>query len=91
MEGKYWKRHLDTVTAEYKKWRIYHKNKAMGCENIHIATNDEVSHLTYTLNPVWFKWPYLVTSHWGIPISELLWVRYKALRAQLGLREVKIV
>nr|XP_053634728.1 carbohydrate-responsive element-binding protein-like [Cherax quadricarinatus] len=30
LEGKYWKRQLDAVTAEYKKWRIYHKNKMCG-------------------------------------------------------------
>ena len=26
LEGKYWKRRLATVTAEYKKWRIFFKN-----------------------------------------------------------------
>ena len=25
LEGKYWKRRLATVTAEYKKWRLYHR------------------------------------------------------------------
>ncbi|XP_045617223.2 MLX-interacting protein isoform X2 [Procambarus clarkii] len=30
LEGKYWKRQLDAVTAEYKKWRIYYKNKMCG-------------------------------------------------------------
>ncbi|KAK3852649.1 hypothetical protein Pcinc_040774 [Petrolisthes cinctipes] len=30
LEGKYWKRQLDAVTAEYKKWRIYYKNKISG-------------------------------------------------------------
>ncbi|GFO09944.1 carbohydrate-responsive element-binding protein-like [Plakobranchus ocellatus] len=28
LEGKYWKRRLDTVTAEYKKWRRYYKDQA---------------------------------------------------------------
>ncbi|XP_046339016.1 carbohydrate-responsive element-binding protein-like isoform X4 [Haliotis rufescens] len=27
LEGKYWKRRLDTVTAEYKKWRRYFKER----------------------------------------------------------------
>lgn len=27
LEGKYWKRRLATVTAEYKKWRIFFKNQ----------------------------------------------------------------
>ncbi|KAK6192238.1 hypothetical protein SNE40_003743 [Patella caerulea] len=27
LEGKYWKRRLDTVTAEYKKWRKYFKER----------------------------------------------------------------
>jgi len=26
LEGKYWKRRLESVTAEYKKWRIFYKN-----------------------------------------------------------------
>ncbi|KAF2359852.1 hypothetical protein FHG87_009384 [Trinorchestia longiramus] len=41
MEGKYWKRHLDTVTAEYKKWRIYYKNKLNGCDTPpHLSTDE---------------------------------------------------
>ena len=28
LEGKYWKRRLDVVTAEYKKWRRYYKDQA---------------------------------------------------------------
>ena len=27
LEGKYWKRKLDTVTTEYKRWRMYFKHK----------------------------------------------------------------
>ncbi|XP_071541176.1 MLX-interacting protein isoform X6 [Panulirus ornatus] len=30
LEGKYWKRQLEAVTAEYKKWRIYYRNKISG-------------------------------------------------------------
>ena len=27
LEGKYWKRRLESVTAEYKKWRVFYKNR----------------------------------------------------------------
>ena len=27
LEGKYWKRRLECVTAEYKKWRVYYKDR----------------------------------------------------------------
>ncbi len=27
LEGKYWKRRLTTVTAEYQKWRMYHRKR----------------------------------------------------------------
>lgn len=30
MEGKYWKRKLEAVTAEYKKWRMYYRNQTLG-------------------------------------------------------------
>ncbi|XP_021937166.1 MLX-interacting protein isoform X4 [Zootermopsis nevadensis] len=30
LEGKYWKRKLAAVTAEYKKWRMFYRNKFMG-------------------------------------------------------------
>lgn len=30
LEGKYWKRQMEAVTAEYKKWRIYYRNKICG-------------------------------------------------------------
>ncbi|KAL0272108.1 UNVERIFIED_CONTAM: hypothetical protein PYX00_005204 [Menopon gallinae] len=29
LEGKYWKRRLAAVTAEYKKWRMFYRNKIM--------------------------------------------------------------
>ncbi|CAG0916394.1 unnamed protein product, partial [Notodromas monacha] len=29
LEGKYWKRKLAAVTAEYKKWRIYYRNNIL--------------------------------------------------------------
>lgn len=31
LEGKYWKRKLAAVTAEYKKWRMYRRNRILGC------------------------------------------------------------
>ena len=27
LEGKYWKRKMNTILAEYKKWRIFYKNQ----------------------------------------------------------------
>ncbi|XP_008200427.3 carbohydrate-responsive element-binding protein isoform X2 [Tribolium castaneum] len=30
LEGKYWKRKLAAVTAEYKKWRLFYRNHALG-------------------------------------------------------------
>jgi MAX-like protein X len=30
LEGKYWKRKLAAVTAEYKKWRMFYRNRLMG-------------------------------------------------------------
>lgn len=30
LEGKYWKRKLAAVTAEYKKWRMFYRNKILG-------------------------------------------------------------
>lgn len=30
LEGKYWKRRAEAVTAEYKKWRMFHMHRAFG-------------------------------------------------------------
>lgn len=30
LEGKYWKRKLNAVTAEYKKWRMFYRNRLLG-------------------------------------------------------------
>jgi hypothetical protein len=46
LEGKYWKRRLATVTAEYKKWRIFFKNKIMGRTSKDL--NDLVIKCTFT-------------------------------------------
>lgn len=35
MEGKYWKRKLQAVTAEYKKWRMFSRNKLLGKNSGH--------------------------------------------------------
>jgi len=29
LEGKYWKRRLESVTAEYKKWRRFYMERAL--------------------------------------------------------------
>lgn len=39
MEGKYWKRQLDTVTAEYKKWRRYFKERIQNHQHINLREN----------------------------------------------------
>ncbi|BFZ18664.1 hypothetical protein BsWGS_21703 [Bradybaena similaris] len=36
LEGKYWKRQLDTVTAEYKKWRRYFKDRIRGQQHLYL-------------------------------------------------------
>ncbi|XP_023319397.1 carbohydrate-responsive element-binding protein [Trichogramma pretiosum] len=33
LEGKYWKRKLAAVTAEYKKWRMFYRNRIFGWPN----------------------------------------------------------
>ncbi|CAL7947675.1 unnamed protein product [Xylocopa violacea] len=33
LEGKYWKRKLAAVTAEYKKWRMFYRNRILGWTN----------------------------------------------------------
>ncbi|XP_012272850.1 MLX-interacting protein isoform X2 [Orussus abietinus] len=33
LEGKYWKRKLAAVTAEYKKWRMFYRNQILGWTN----------------------------------------------------------
>ncbi|RWS02430.1 MLX-interacting protein-like protein, partial [Dinothrombium tinctorium] len=37
LEGKYWKRRLTTVTAEYQKWRLYHKEKTSTTHRLSFA------------------------------------------------------
>jgi len=36
LEGKYWKRRLESVTAEYKKWRRFYMERAL-----HALTNED--------------------------------------------------
>ncbi|KAK6638370.1 hypothetical protein RUM44_008799 [Polyplax serrata] len=40
LEGKYWKRKLAAVTAEYKRWRMFYRNKIMGWANKDISVPD---------------------------------------------------
>ena len=30
LEGKYWKRKVEAVATEYRKWRLYYKEKNVG-------------------------------------------------------------
>lgn len=34
LEGKYWKRKCNVIKAEYKKWRRFYVNRALGATNI---------------------------------------------------------
>ncbi|XP_059089348.1 MLX-interacting protein-like [Tigriopus californicus] len=38
LEGKYWKRQLQTVTTEYKRWRLFYKNR--GSEHEEVAGDE---------------------------------------------------
>ena len=41
MMGKYWKRKMDSVLAEYKKWRIFYKNQNNGAECVTYTKADK--------------------------------------------------
>uniref|UniRef100_A0A182WGN7 Uncharacterized protein n=1 Tax=Anopheles minimus TaxID=112268 RepID=A0A182WGN7_9DIPT len=41
LEGKYWKRKCNVIKAEYKKWRRFNVNRALGATNI-VDTNEEL-------------------------------------------------
>ena len=43
LEGKYWKRKLNSVTTEYMKWRAYHK-KMRRAEDGSLIALEEVKH-----------------------------------------------
>ncbi|XP_053695890.1 homeotic protein female sterile [Sabethes cyaneus] len=40
LEGKYWKRKCNVIKAEYKKWRRFYVNKALGATNITDTTSE---------------------------------------------------
>ncbi|XP_065088365.1 MLX-interacting protein isoform X3 [Ochlerotatus camptorhynchus] len=40
LEGKYWKRKCNVIKAEYKKWRRFYVNKALGANNIVDTTSE---------------------------------------------------
>ena len=46
MEGKYWKRRLNTILAEYKKWRIFYKNQN------NVAIEDHCTDFSIGLGPM---------------------------------------
>lgn len=45
LEGKYWKRRLESVKAEYQKWRLYYKEKSGN----RVMPKVRVSHLPHHL------------------------------------------
>lgn len=55
LEGKYWKRKLAAVTAEYKKWRMYYRNNALGHSKDPMDTVSAVfSALNYLISTMLF-------------------------------------
>lgn len=48
LEGKYWKRRLESVTAEYKKCRMYYKEKIATESSSDKRFMDEVMTAIYT-------------------------------------------
>lgn len=48
LEGKYWKRKLQAVTAEYKKWRMYYRNQSLGMLRDSADMLSELEQLTWT-------------------------------------------
>ncbi|XP_049529710.1 uncharacterized protein LOC125948076 isoform X1 [Anopheles darlingi] len=47
LEGKYWKRKCNVIKAEYKKWRRFNVNKALGATNI-VDTTSELDFLEWS-------------------------------------------
>ncbi|CRK93053.1 CLUMA_CG006597, isoform A [Clunio marinus] len=49
LEGKYWKRKWKVITAEYKKWRRFNVNKALGTSS-NLDTKSELDTLEWSNN-----------------------------------------
>lgn len=47
LEGKYWKRKCNVIKAEYKKWRRFYVNRALGTTNI-VDTTSELDFLEWS-------------------------------------------
>lgn len=47
LEGKYWKRKCNVIKAEYKKWRRFYVNRALGATNI-VDTTSELDFLEWS-------------------------------------------
>lgn len=47
LEGKYWKRKCNVIKAEYKKWRRFYVNRALGATNI-VDTASELDFLEWS-------------------------------------------
>ena len=52
MMGKYWKRRMDSVLAEYKKWRIYYKSHNSSNQSSQLGGFCKHSKVT---NQVWVR------------------------------------
>ncbi|XP_055591465.1 MLX-interacting protein isoform X2 [Uranotaenia lowii] len=60
LEGKYWKRKCNVIKAEYKKWRRYYVNKALGASNI-VDTASELDFLEWSPNSN--ESPFMITDN----------------------------
>ena len=50
MHGKYWKRRMETVLAEYKNWRIYYKShRPPTCPHVKKPTQVQQPFLVWSL------------------------------------------
>ncbi|XP_075745024.1 MLX interacting protein mondo isoform X1 [Rhipicephalus microplus] len=67
MEGKYWKRNFDNITAEYKKWRMFFCKK-----NSRFRTGDDSSTNPVDLDLRWLSHGGLIDEDFFMDLSESL-------------------
>ncbi len=80
-EGKYWKRKLATVTAEYKRWRIFYKQQHETCVTTttahHQLAGDHFMDATNTLYQYGTKVTHLLLILFVYDVWEGLYYRIK--------------
>ncbi|XP_060518280.1 MLX-interacting protein [Cylas formicarius] len=62
LEGKYWKRKLAAVTAEYKKWRMFYRNNLLG--NTPRTSSERLNDIDHLL------WESNSTDHMNMMVDE---------------------